>query len=36
MFSVEFVTPGMMIEFGVLCMVTIYFLTLQVSGQEVR
>ncbi len=36
MFSVEFVTPTMMAQFGVLCMVTIYLLTLQVTGQEVN
>lgn len=34
MFSVEYVTPAMMVQFGALCTVTIYLLTLLVSAQE--
>lgn len=34
MFSVEFVTASMMVQFGTLCVITIYLLRLQASSQE--
>lgn len=34
MYSVDFVTPSMMLQFGILCMITIYLLTLQLTCQE--
>lgn len=34
MFSVDYVTPMMMVQFGALCVITIYLLTLQCTSQE--
>lgn len=34
MFSVDYVTSPMMVQFGMLCMITIYLLMLQLSGQD--